>query len=218
MNSARDSSPLTLPKQYSGEQVPDISRCLLLFDQYGMLPNIRDHSIMVARVADTLTKELHSSLPQLARRPDRNLVIAAALLHDIAKTECIKTGGRHAKVGQQICNKLGFPTIGAIVAEHVVLQNFRETDYKNGHFGAKELVFYADKRVLHDKVVSLEERLAYILDRYGNDDPVKHQKIRHYFNHSRVLEAHIFSFLPFKAEQLAGMLLPDTSTDLLITP
>jgi uncharacterized protein len=188
------------------EQIPDPDYCEQLFDRYEMLPNIREHSRMVALVAGTLAGDLAGALPSQVQRADRDMVIAAALLHDIAKTECIKSGGHHADLGRKICIGLGYPAIGAIVAEHVVLREFREDEYRLGTFGAKELVFYADKRVLHDQIVSLDERLTYILSRYGAGDPQKQQQIRHYFQHSKLLETYLFSYLPYGPDELLSRL------------
>ncbi len=90
--------------------------------------------------------------------PDKEEVIAGALLHDIAKTLCIKTDCRHAEIGRQICVELGYPELSEIVAEHVVLKNFTADLYIQGIFGSKEIVYYADKRVRHDQVVSLDRQ------------------------------------------------------------
>jgi hypothetical protein len=39
-----------------------------------------------------------------------------------------------------------------------------------GELTAGELLSYADKRVLHDRVVSIDERFAYLYERYGRDE------------------------------------------------
>lgn len=185
---------------------PSIDQCLDYFDRYAMFDNIRLHSFTVARVAETLLEGLSRSAFIGGQTAARNIVVAGALLHDIAKTMCIENGCRHAAEGQIICNDLGYPEIGEIVAEHVVLKNFTPDLYKRGIFGPKELVFYADKRVLHDQVVPLSVRLEYIIERYGDGNPVKHNHIRHYFSRSQELEKYIFSFLDFRADDLATLI------------
>jgi len=165
-----------------------------------MLGNIRDHSYMVARVARVLVDSLvHNSAPST---PDSNEVIAGALLHDIAKTRCLQNNGHHAKDGQDICNELGYPHIGEIVLEHVMLKEFNAHLYKKGEFGAKELVYYADKRVRHDQVVSLQDRLDYLIERYGNGDPVKEKHIRYNFSATFKFEELLFVHLDFEPENL----------------
>ncbi len=180
--------------------IPSINECLSFIEHYEMLGNIRDHSFMVARVANALVEGLvHNSAPSI---PDSNEVIAGALLHDIAKTRCLQNNGHHAKEGQDICNELGYPHIGKIVLEHVVLKDFNEHLYKKGEFGAKELVYYADKRVRHDQVVSLQDRLDYIIERYGKGDPVKNKYIHLNFSTTFKFEELLFAHLDFSPENL----------------
>lgn len=181
--------------------IPSTSQCLAYFDQYEMLDNIRDHSILVARLAGALADGLARTGKSPTPLPNREETIAGALLHDIAKTLCIKTGCQHADIGGQICAELGFPQLGEIVVEHVVLRHFHADLYRRGLFGAKELVFYADKRVLHDRVVPLADRLEYILKRYGNGNPQKEQFIHLNFNRTLDLEKYLFSYLDFTPDE-----------------
>lgn len=175
-----------------------------------MLRNIRDHSFMVARVAKALTDGLiKTHAPSI---PDTSEVVAGALLHDIAKTRCLQNNGHHAKDGQSICNELGYPHIGEIVLEHVVLKDFNEHLYRSGIFGAKEIVYYADKRVRHDQVVSLQERLDYIVERYGKGDPVKEKFIHNNFSATFKLEELLFDHLDFESENLHLQLTEDFLT------
>ncbi|MFH0783172.1 MAG: HD domain-containing protein, partial [Pseudomonadota bacterium] len=182
--------------------IPSTTECFSFFDQFAMLDNIRAHSILVARVAgaliDGLTRTGKCSTPP----PNREETIAAALLHDIAKTLCIKTGCHHAEIGRQMCVDLGFPEIGEIVAEHVVLQKFNADLYQRGIFGAKEIVFYADKRVRHDEVVPLASRLEYILERYGDGNPHKEQHIRLNFKRTVDFEKHLFNYLDLQPDDV----------------
>ena len=95
--------------------------------------------------------------------PSAQIATAGALLHDIGKTASLKSGQDHSEIGRQICLDNHLEEIAPIVAEHVRLKNYT----LNGSYSEKEIVFYADKRVKHDQIVSLNERLAYILNRYG---------------------------------------------------
>ena len=158
-------------------------------DEFAMLGNIRDHSITVARVADALLSGLTSDKQA---RPARDVVIAGALLHDIAKTKCLQDNCDHSLVGSSICRDLGYTEVAEIVLEHVILRNYPIELHARGIFLAKELVYYADKRVLHDQVVSLDTRLEYILERYGLSDPKRQDMIRHNFRRCQDLENAIF--------------------------
>lgn len=199
---------------------PSTSQCRSFFDQFAMLDNIREHSILVARVAGALVDGLVRTGKSPGPLPNREETIAGALLHDIAKTLCIRTGGHHAEIGRQICVDLGYPEIGEIVAEHVVLRTFHGECYQRGLFGAKELVFYADKRVLHDRVVPLARRLDYILERYGAGNPQKERQIHLNFKRTLDFEQFLFSFLDFRPEEvichLAAEIFPDEPATALI--
>lgn len=153
-----------------------------------MLDNIRAHSLMVARVAAVIHDGLLASPISKDQIPPRGLVLAGALLHDIAKTPCLNDRCEHAKLGRELCMELGFPEVAEVVLEHVLLSDFSPSRYAEGLFLAKELVYYADKRVRHDEIVSLQERLDYILSNYGNNDPHRHSLIRENFHRCQQLE------------------------------
>jgi uncharacterized protein len=150
---------------YSTNQAgtPDVKECLGLMRQYHMLPNIKDHSIIVARVAELITEGLIAAGHYLSMET----VIAGALLHDIGKTACLDNNEDHAAKGFEICLAHNLNSIADIIAEHVILKTYKP-EYG---FAEKEIVYYADKRVNHDQVVSLKERLEYILERYGKNKP-----------------------------------------------
>jgi putative nucleotidyltransferase with HDIG domain len=160
-----------------------------------MLPNIRAHSIMVARLAHLLFIELSKSPLKDPLLPNEQLILAGALLHDIAKTPCLVKGCHHAKKGRDFCEENGFPEVGEVVREHVWLFDFSPERYASGHFFAKEIVYYADKRVRHDSIVSLKARKEYILERYGNNDPERHRLIKENFDNCEQLETFLFSTL-----------------------
>ncbi|MBU0664837.1 MAG: HDIG domain-containing protein [Proteobacteria bacterium] len=168
-----------------------------------MFDNIRDHSLTVARVAEALLAGLAASKINGIKLPDTSLVMAGALLHDIAKTICLNSECDHARRGRDICLEHGFPAIGEIVREHVMLKDFSTDRYAQGIFFAKEIVYYADKRVRHDSIVSLDERMDYIIKRYGNNDQQRHHTIQKNFQRCQTLEYHLFSHINFSADDLA---------------
>ena len=190
--------------------VPTIRQCLSYMDDFAMLDNIRRHSFMVARCASALLAGLQRAEKTGAPLPAEDLVVTGALLHDIAKTQCLQGNCRHAQVGREICRDLGFPEIGEIVGEHVILSDFSPERYRQGIFDAKELVYYADKRVRHDQIVPLDNRLVYILERYGDNDPRKETLIIANFRHCQELERHLFSFLDFPPEDLPLYIIEDS--------
>jgi putative nucleotidyltransferase with HDIG domain len=166
-------------------------------EQYAMLPNIREHSLMVGRVAALLGQ----GLVRAGRVLSLELIVGGALLHDIAKTASLETELRHDQLGGEICLKHGLDELAEIVAEHVIL--------KGGvpeRCSEKEIVYYADKRVLHDAIVTLDERLDYILHRYGNGDEGLHARIRSNFAQAHAVEERLFVELDFTPEELGDRL------------
>jgi len=141
------------------ETIPTREECLRLMGEYGMLENIVSHSLAVAKVALFLSVELNKR----GQRIDLRLVEAASLLHDVTKTECLKTKQDHARTGSQLLKRIGYERVGEIVARHIWLG-------KQGDSSSvceEEIVNYADKRVMHDRIVSLKERFRDLRERYG---------------------------------------------------
>jgi len=180
--------------------IPTVDQCFLLMKQYGMLENIKAHSIVVEKVASLLAQSLRKAGEDLGLER----VTAGALMHDIAKTECLRTKEDHAKKGKEICLDHRFYEIADIVAEHVVLTKFDS----NHAVREVEIVYYADKRVNHDVVVSLEERLEYLLDHYGRDKELIRERIRENFALCKAVEMKIFSRLSFQPEEVARFINP----------
>ncbi|MBN2123866.1 MAG: HD domain-containing protein [Deltaproteobacteria bacterium] len=163
-----------------------------------MLENIRAHSIMVEKVAGLIGRGLLEAGCVLSLK----MISAGALMHDIAKTPCLSSGGDHAAMGRDICLENHLDEIADIVAEHVVLKD----DGAEGGIREKEIVYYADKRVTHDQVVSLEERLDYLLERYAKGKEQIVPLIMANFNHCKEVEAKIFAGLPFDPEDVSRLI------------
>jgi hypothetical protein len=130
------------------------------------------------------------------------MVAAGALMHDIAKEPCLHTGEDHAFKGMEICHNNQLYEIAEIVAEHVILRGFSPQK----RIMEKEVVYYADKRVNHDKIVSLEERLKYLLDRYGRNRDDLCDRMLQNFELCKRVEEKIFSQLSFRPEDLLEMI------------
>jgi putative nucleotidyltransferase with HDIG domain len=183
--------------------IPSVAQCFRLMAEYRMLANIRDHSIIVARIATLLSRELAGRGAELSH----SLVVAAALLHDIGKTACLDSDRDHAAYGREICLAHGLDELAAIVGDHV-----RFRDNAGGAFSEYDIVFYADKRVTHEQVVSLEDREDYIMGRYGRNDPQRLALLREHCRSWRLVEERLFARLPFAPAELAGRIDRDPST------
>lgn len=177
--------------------IPTPRQCFELMDRYGMPEHIRAHCVMVTRVALLLGRGLRRTGIKVSVRKAG----AGALMHDIGKTLCLREGGDHAAVGREICRRHGMDEIADIVGEHVRLRNGNPYALVS----EKEIVYYADKRVNHDRVVTLEQRLYYILRRYGRNDRIC-RAIRENFTFCAGLEAKLFKPLSFMASDLPKLL------------
>ena len=179
------------------EMIPSIRECFHLMDKYHMLENIKAHSVVVARVTCLIAQALREAEFDISVE----MAIAAALMHDIGKTASLKSGQDHSEIGRQICLKNHLNEIAPIVAEHVRLKNYT----LNGDFSEKEIVYYADKRVKHDKIVNLDERLAYIIGRYGRNRKDLSKAIERNFSLCEQVEERLFEKLKFSPKSLSYM-------------
>ncbi|MGA3208063.1 MAG: HDIG domain-containing metalloprotein [Syntrophales bacterium] len=146
------------------DRIPSREECNELMVQHSMRPNIVEHSIQVMNVSLAITDNLKNGVAV-----NRDLIIAAALLHDITKTRSLTTNERHDSSGGELLREMGFTRIADIVEQHVVLQNLNP----QGRLEEREIIYYADKRVMHDKIVSIDERVHDLLQRYGNGEEIR---------------------------------------------
>jgi len=103
---------------------------------------------------------------------DIRLVDRAAILHDICKIDSIRKGGDHALMGERLLIECGYPVVADVIGQHVRLKSLQLNEAM--------IVNYADKRVKHDKVVSLSERFVDLMNRYGTDDARQERILNHY--------------------------------------
>ena len=177
--------------------VPSRGLCIELLKRHHVPEHIIAHSLQVDRVARFLGNALNSDGEQL----DMGLVEAAALLHDITKLDGIKTGRNHAKTGGELLESLGYPRVAEVVAHHVMVPH----DPKLIRVTEDELVNYADKRVMHDRIVTLEARYLDLTERYGQR-PGSKPLIRAAMERAREIEEKIFNRMSFHPNELVDIL------------
>jgi molybdenum cofactor cytidylyltransferase len=115
------------------------------------------HSIKVAQVAVHLAHALNDA----GCRINMKLVVAAALLHDLAK------GKRdHASVAAQILSEMGYPSVASVVGAHMAIGLLDDQSISE-----RDVVCLADRVVHGDQVVQLEERYRKKLDACSGDGP-----------------------------------------------
>lgn len=184
--------------------IPDKQHCFRLMREMGMLEHIAAHSLQVCRVALSLADQMKPARPGL----DHRLLQAAALLHDITKTRSFETGENHAETGAAFLAEQGFAEVGELVRQHVRLDSYST----NRPIDHAALLNYADKRVLHDAVVSLDERMQYILERYG-ETSVHQQRIRKLWQVTTELESLLFGQMAIAPADLPALLGDDGLAD-----
>ena len=141
--------------------VPDRDECEALWEKYAMLPNIRAHSRAVADVAMSL-----------ARRAEDMGIAPEGTSEKTARAAAILHGGAHDQLGAAIVREeTGNPLLAQAVLFHVYWP------WEKGPLAPERaplrlalLVAYADKRVRHDRLVSLEERFDDLMIRYGDSE------------------------------------------------
>jgi uncharacterized protein len=158
------------------DRIPSRDECDKLMARYAMLPNIVAHSRQVMRVSLAIADNLKNGAAM-----NRDLVMAAALLHDITKTRSLETSEPHDQSGGELLRELGFTSVGEIVEQHVILHHFNP----HAKLEEREIVNYADKRVMHDRIVSLAERMEDLIQRYGVNEAIQ--------NMIRLSESNVFA-------------------------
>lgn len=174
--------------------VPDEAQCVRLWDKYGMMPHIREHCRAVASVALEIVRRAgeRGLIPE-GRGLDAPSVLAAGLLHDIAKTYTIRHGGSHAQLGAAwVRDETGNPALAQAVLWHVSWP-WQEgpLDDSADPLRLPIIIAYADKRVRHTEVVTLEQRFEDLLIRYGIDDE-RRERITGYLNRTKTVEKALF--------------------------
>ena len=178
-------------------KIPTKDQCYRMLNEMKMMDHIVAHSLQVCRVATFLTEHLN----QQHCRLNFDLIQAAALLHDITKTRSFKTREDHALTGGEHLSNGGYPAIGNLIRQHVVMDQYSV----DGTILEAEVLNYSDKRVLHDQIVGLDRRMDYIVDRYG-ETPAHRERILVLWQKTRELENKLFKNLSFAPDNLTRLI------------
>lgn len=139
--------------------IPSREECFGYWEEFNLPGHIREHSRMVAVVAEKICRLARDDIPVPAEA-----VIACALLHDLGKFYCIEHGGCHNQLGASLVMDLtGNPAIAQGVMHHIYWPGEIDLD----KFFLPLVIIYSDKRVKHDRIVPLENRFEDLFSRYG---------------------------------------------------
>lgn len=158
---ARKLRPAGLAGEGAG-YIPDDRECVELWDKYGMWENIRAHSRKVAHLCAILASRAFD----LGYEVSVGEIRSAGLLHDLAKTRCLENGGSHAQLGAAW---VLMETGNHVLAQATLLHVHWPWELPEASEICRLPFFlqYADKRVMHDKIVRLGERFEDLQRRYG---------------------------------------------------
>lgn len=191
-----------------------------LLDEFHTPIHVRAHCFQVARIGEHLANKLSEAGEDV----DSDLVWIAGMIHDFVRVVDFKElpedlgtdedqevwkslrqqyGGRHhAEVGAEILNEMGEEELSRIIRQHKYGSMLTEDSPSSWE---AKLVYYADKRVAHDQIVSLEERLSEGRKRYRPDTPLNEEdKKRH--DAIEALEKEIFDKIDIEPSDLAAQL------------
>lgn len=124
----------------------DEEEMLCLYRKYGTPEQVIRHMRAVAGYIEDILEQLPVSCFGVS---ERELLLKAALVHDIARTE-----RNHALKDAALLQNEGYPEIAGLVRKH----HGQGLICRSGRLTAAEVLFYADKRVWEDRIVTIEER------------------------------------------------------------
>ncbi|HLC60594.1 MAG TPA: HD domain-containing protein [Candidatus Nanoarchaeia archaeon] len=147
-------------------KIPTKEECLDLLRRNKVPHNIIAHTKKVCE----FSLKVCGVLEEREIKVNRNLVAAAALLHDIKKLE----PGEHEIEGAKYIKSLGYPEVADLIKKHGL--KYSLNDEFTPITWEEKIIFYSDKRVKNDKIVSIDERFEYIKQRYKTEDVEKELK------------------------------------------
>lgn len=143
-------------KTWSRMHTPTAAECeSILRDIIGVSDDVYAHCQAVANAAGTLSDALNSAGCGI----DRDLVVAAGRLHDMAKGY-----PRHDRQAAAMLTDMGFSEVARIVAAHTDISCAADAPPDEA-----EVLYLADKCVQGADVVDPWERFQTAMSRYGHD-------------------------------------------------
>jgi putative nucleotidyltransferase with HDIG domain len=162
-------------------RTPSVEQCREMWALWEMPEHIQTHSLLVTRVALGIAEMVREKLIPLL---DIDQVLAAAMLHDVAKLYTIRHGGSHSQIGAAwVQERTGNPVVARAVLHHVDWPFAMDVH----RYPVSLIVCYSDKRVRHTEIVTLDERFADLQERYGVNAKAR-QHIQQSLEQGRAIE------------------------------
>jgi len=163
---------LELLEYQCNSHVPNRDECLEIWRRCGLDEGVIKHQEAVAETALRLGRKLAAKGEAI----DLKLLEAAALLHDIKKTE-----RNHPQRAGHFLEQLGYSQVAGVVAEHMDLFGIEEEKVTE-----KELLYLADKMVKGEEEVGIEARFRSML--HHPDEEIRKRAEYRYCDSLRILQ------------------------------
>ncbi len=185
-----------------------------IYDEFHTPVHVRQHCLQVARVGKLIADELLDAGVEI----DPELVWMAGLIHDFIRVVDFKElpsdlgtkedqivwanirnnyHGHHADVGAQILEEMGETVLAKIVKRHKHI-NIVDDPPKTWE---EKVIYYADKRVTHGDIVSVESRINEGFARHFPDQEVPQDELERRAKID-LLEKEIFNQIDLNPEDL----------------
>ena len=128
--------------------------------------NVPDNIIAHLKAVCAFSLKVCGILKKRGIKINKQLVAAGALLHDVKRLS-----HNHVIAGYEFVKSLGYPEVAELVKKHG-LENLEKDGFAPKTWEEK-IVFYSDKRIKNDKVVTIDERFVYIMQKYKKEDVKK---------------------------------------------
>jgi len=139
---------------------PSLQQCLAWWDAWHLPENVRAHCVTVAWAAYALGVLLR----QQGMPVDPILAHRGGLVHDLDKIRTLHLKGAHGVLGAEFLAGQGYPLLTKIVREHI-MHTILKADAADRRWENK-LVYFCDKCVEGDQIVTFDQRLEKLRRRY----------------------------------------------------
>ena len=128
--------------------IPGREECKSIIARYKVPANIIEHSEIVCKVAEETADKLIGKGIEV----NKNLLIAAALLHDVLRHK-----ENHVVEGTNLIKSLGYPEVAEVMRKHTIY--WHENEKVLPVTIEEKILLYSDDCVMGNKIVSLKERI-----------------------------------------------------------
>jgi isopentenyldiphosphate isomerase len=143
---------------------PSKQQCIEILKENNGFPNVSAHCQKVSELAVRIAKHLKKKKIKVNMR----LVESSALLHDLMRGK----NEPHVLSAHKILSAAGFPVIADTVRSHGLSRRMEFPPIT----WEQKIVFYADKRVIENKIVKVEDRFSDFDVRYPKDKDKRHDE------------------------------------------